>query len=220
MPIKRATKNKKLKAPQEARSWEVFLSAIRLRSLEEFQKMRKTLWIVPALLIFATVVAPCVRADTVTFTCTGDNNVENPSPPPFQGPCVEATPIAPDVTFPGPTLEISWYTAANPNPIDITLPSTSNIVDTAVYYWLASNSGFFIFDSLGNGIGYAAADTTLPADAPLPNGTTGLSETGTLTFTSGSVATPEPGTITLMLIGIALVLVMRKRIARGLPRVT
>jgi len=33
-----------------------------------------------------------------------------------------------------------------------------------------------------------------------------------------SVATPEPATFSLMLLGIALVLVMRKRIARGLPQ--
>jgi hypothetical protein len=34
------------------------------------------------------------------------------------------------------------------------------------------------------------------------------------------VATPEPGTLSLMLIGVGLVLVMRKRIAQGLPQAT
>jgi hypothetical protein len=179
--------------------------------------MPRTMWVILAVLL-VTVVAPCARADTVTFTCTGDNNVENPAPPPFQGPCVEATPIAPDVTFPNPTLEISWYTAGNPSPIDITLPITSDT--PANYTWLASNSSFFVFTATGSPVASAAADTTLPADAPLPNGTTGLSEFGTLTFApgSGSVAVPEPGTSALMLLGIGLVLMMRKRLARGVQQ--
>jgi hypothetical protein len=37
-------------------------------------------------------------------------------------------------------------------------------------------------------------------------------EGGALLFTPATASTPEPGTVTLMLVGIGLVLVMRKRI--------
>ena len=138
--------------------------------------MRKALWIGTALFLFAAIVTPCAKADSVTFTCTGDNNN---STGPGLGPCLEATPTAPDVTFQGPTLEISWYTAANPSPIAVKLMSTWK--DTDKYSWLASNSMFFIFDdSILDSFGVSnAADTTLPSGA-------GLSETGTLMFNPGT----------------------------------
>jgi hypothetical protein len=171
--------------------------------------MRKSLWIISALLVFAAIAAPCVRADSATFTCTGDSNDGFP-----YGPCLEATPTAPDVTFSttGTTIDVSWYTAANPAPIAVTLPGTWN--DTDLYSWFASNDSFIIFDHsiLPTGSTYGDADTNLPSGA-------GLSEFGTLAFNGGSstASAPEPGTVTLMLVGIGLVLVMRKRIACGLP---
>ena len=43
---------------------------------------------------------------------------------------------------------------------------------------------------------------------------------GNLSFnnTTPPVISPEPGTVTLMLVGMGLVLLMRKRIARGLSQ--
>jgi PEP-CTERM motif len=41
-----------------------------------------------------------------------------------------------------------------------------------------------------------------------------------VTSAGWTISTPEPGTAVLMLIGIGLVLVMRKRIAKGLPQAT
>lgn len=36
-------------------------------------RMRKSLWIMLAFLMVAAMVAPSVRADSVTFVCNGDN---------------------------------------------------------------------------------------------------------------------------------------------------
>jgi hypothetical protein len=145
--------------------------------------MRKSLWVISTLLLFVAIVAPCARSGSITvkFTCTGDNN--------SGGPCLEATPTAPNVTFQGPTLEITWYTAANPSPIAVTLMSTWLATDK--YSWLASNDGFFIFDDshpFDPGV-FGAANTYLP-------GFGGLSETGTLSFGQSS-ATPEPSSLLL-----------------------
>jgi hypothetical protein len=167
--------------------------------------MRNSYCIIFAVLL-VVIAAPCPQADTFTFTCTTDGN--NPG-----GACVEAAPTAPNVTFQGPTLEITWYTAGNPSPFDITLPTDWH--DTDSFFWIASNNMFGISD--GNHPfdieATAAINTNLP-------GFGGLSELGTLSFALGAVAAPEPGTSALMLLGIGLVLMMRKRIARGLPQAT
>lgn len=164
--------------------------------------MLKAMLFLTAVLV---IVTPRAQADTVTFTCTGDNNN-------LGGACVEAAPTAPDVTFQGPTLEITWYTAGNPSPFDITLPTDWN--DSDSFFWLASNDFFLISDSEHpfDPEPFATINTNLP-------GFGGLSETGTLSFTPGSVPAPEPGTSALMLLGIGgLVLIMRKRITRSLPQ--
>jgi hypothetical protein len=178
--------------------------------------MRKTMWMILMLLVGA-IVAPCVRADTVTFTCTGDNNNGMPTPP-FYGPCLVAVPTAPNVTFPSPTLDITWDSQSIDIPLPVAWP------DDDSYSWFASDNFFFIFNNspmASPGSVSADAITNLP---PVSSGF-GLSEFGTLTFTpgSGTVAAPEPNTVTLMLIGIGLlglIMMMRKRTARGLPQFT
>jgi len=57
------------------------------------------------------------------------------------------------------------------------------------------------------------AEATINTNSPDVN-----DESGTLTFTQGTPAMPEPGTVALMLVGVGLVFVIRKRIARGLPQ--
>jgi hypothetical protein len=153
--------------------------------------MRKSLWVIPVFLMFAAIVAPGVRADSATFTCTGDNIDGIP-----YGPCLEATPTASDVTFSttGTTVDVSWYTAANPTPIAVILPGTWK--DTDMYTWFASNDSFIIFD---NSIVPFPGSTYGVADTNLLNGD-GLSEFGTLSFNSGlgsgTTTAPEPGTVT------------------------
>lgn len=163
--------------------------------------MRKSSWIILILLLVA-IVAPCAQAGSVsvTFTCTGDNG--------FGGVCQEAAPTAPDVTFQGPTLEITWYTAANPSPIAVTLPSTWLVTDS--FSWFASNDSFFIFDKSIPGSVFGVADTNLPDGA-------GLSEFGTLTFTPGTggtgpSATPEPGTLLLLGSGLMGIGFLRRKL--------
>lgn len=165
-------------------------------SVRHFTKV--SMWMVLTLLLGA-IVAPCVRADSVTFTCY------------TTGGCVAAPPTAPDVTFSasGTTLDITWYSQT----FDLTLPSDWS--DTDSMYWGASNSDFIIGD---NNHLADLEPSVYPINTTLPSGA-GISEGGMIIFTPGTVApTPEPGTSALMLLGTGLVLVMRKLIARGLPQ--
>ena len=160
-------------------------------------KMRKSLFIIPALFMVAALVAPCARADSVTFTCVATEFV----------PCTVAAPTAPNVTFSssGTTLDITW----DSQKFDITLPSGWLATDS--FTWFASNN-LFIISNTSLGVS-PPVEASINTNSPDVN-----DESGALTFTPGTVSTtPEPGTITLMLLGIGLVwLVMRKRIARGL----
>ena len=157
--------------------------------------MRKAMWMILTLLLGA-IVAPCARADSVTFTCVATEFV----------PCV-APPTAPDVTFPSPTLDITWDSQT----FDLTLPS--GWLDTDSFSWFASNNLFFINDtSLGLS---PPVEASINTNSPDVN-----DESGTLTFTPATAATPEPGTSALMLLGIGLILLVGKRIARGLPQAT
>jgi hypothetical protein len=156
--------------------------------------MRKAMWMTLALLLGA-IVAPCARADGVTFTCMATEFV----------PCSVAAPTAPDVTFPSPTLVITWDSQT----FDLTLPS--GWLATNSFSWFASNDLFIISDlSLG---------LSPPVEFPINTNSPDVNdENGKLTFTGATASTPEPGTITLMLVGIGLVCVMRKGISRGLPQ--
>ena len=153
-------------------------------------------------LLMVVVAAPNAHADSspVTFTCNA--------------PCT-SVPTAPSVTFPSPTLDITWDTVN----VDITL----NFADAASdsYTWSAQ----IVHDSAGpaGGLEFNIFDITTgdsfigfppiilavsPPDA---------SDSGTLSFTAVA-ATPEPGSVTLMLAGIGCLLVLRKRMGQGLPQ--
>ena len=88
--------------------------------------MRKTMWMIFALLLGA-IVAPCARADSVTFTCVATAYVS----------CPVAAPTAPNVTFPSPTLDITWDSQT----VDITL--LSGWLDTDSYSWFESNNSAY-----------------------------------------------------------------------------
>ena len=159
--------------------------------------MRKTIWMILALLLGA-IVAPRVRADSVTFTCTPDC------------PVGVAVPTAPNVTFPSPALVISFDNQT----LDLTLPSQD--LDTDTYTWFTSNNLFIISDT--NQVFDLGANVADDSGGNVVGDAVVEDMGGTLTFTSSAVPSPEPGTITLMLVGMGLVLLMRKRFARGLPR--
>jgi hypothetical protein len=162
--------------------------------------MRKSLWIMLAALLVA-VAAPSARADsfTATFSCSGT--------------CVGGTPTAPDVSFPAPVIDVTWndllfqfhllYHA--PSPLD-------------QFSWTGYND-------------YDEGRDTLFQYMEIHDRTTGVtwSSTGYSTFANGkyskdtgtlafaAVATPEPSSYALMLLGVGLVFVMRKRTGQGLP---
>ena len=145
--------------------------------------MRKALWFIPVLFLLLAIVTPCARADSVTFTCTAM--------------CLAPVPTAPDVTFPSPTLDITFDSQT----LDLTLPGYD--VDTDSFNWFTSNNLFIVADNDQlYGQGSSVADNSEAVE----------DEGGVLLFTTAPASTPEPGTVTLMLLGIGLVLVMRKRI--------
>jgi len=155
--------------------------------------MRKALWFIPVLFLFVAIVAPCARADSVTFTCV-----------PTYVLCTDAAPTAPDVTFPSPMLDITWDSPSS----NISMPALpSGWLDTNSYSWIESNMYFIIYDLSLPGIPEVGSSSQfITSDTPVPD------QGGTLVFTPATASTPEPGTVTLMLLGIGLVLVMRKRI--------
>jgi len=178
--------------------------ALRRRGSQGTWNMQKVLWIALALL-FVTTVAPAAFGETfypATFTC-------------YPEPCA-SVPIAPDVSFPSPTLDITLLGAF----FSVTLNSSDLPGDA--YVW---NLQFK--DSTGHG-GPAIPEVAV---SDVTNGTGGdfgqtgdpligssTNEEGCLTFTSTCpspatpppppVCTPEPASINFMLTGVGLVVLL------------
>lgn len=164
--------------------------------------MRKSLWIVPLLLLFAAFVASNARADMYTpvFTCSGT--------------CTVAPPTAPDVSFPSPAISETWFVVGvYVPPISLILPAADSPTDT--YTWSNTNDILatppFVSLTITDMTTGAVTSITETYNVSFAR----FTDSGNLTFT----LVPEPGTVSLMLSGIGLVLVMRKRIAEGLPKV-
>jgi PEP-CTERM motif len=164
--------------------------------------MRELFWIVFAVLCLA-IGSPNAHADsyTATFTCIG--------------PCV-SLPTAPDVTFPPPpSIMETWgvFVGLIPlGPLD---------VPTDTYIWTNTVTLDPLFP-FSEEIDTAIVDTT----NGMGSSATGMLSCeicehivnhGSLTFTdiTQTVATPEPSSIGLMLLAIALMFAMRKRIGQG-----
>ncbi len=174
--------------------------------------MGKSLWIIFAVL-FVAIEAPNAHADslfTPTFTCTQ------------AGGCT-SLPTAPAVSFPAPTtITETW----NGFVFLIPLPAPSSPTDVILWQnvWQNINSSCTtscvgvasarIQDNF-SGIVETVTLTNLPSPGILSSV---FLDGGDLTF--APVAVPEPSSGALMLMGIGLVLVMRKRIAQGLPQAT
>jgi len=159
--------------------------------------MRKSLWIILAIMLVA-IVAPNAHADsfTATFTCSGT--------------CVGGLPTAPDVSFPAPVVDVTW----NDNTFPLTLPSSDLPTDS--YVWDAH--AFLGFNGELD-MEFGIMDITTGMNTALSIMASGFFadlEGGPLAF--AAVATPEPSSYALMLLGVGLVFVMRKRIGQGLPQ--
>lgn len=152
--------------------------------------MRKTFCIISVLLISA-IGAPRAHADSYnpTFTCSGT--------------CV-SIPTAPAVSFPAPTtITETWDSLV----FTITLPAGD--LPTDMYQWTvdAKNTNSVTATILDQ------RTLDRPFDQLLMPPPIATLDYGSLTFTL--VATPEPPTGSLMLVGIGLVLLLRKRNSRG-----
>ena len=152
--------------------------------------MQKSLWIILSALVLS-LVAPNAHADsfTPTFTCLGT--------------CV-STPTAPDVSFPPNTITETW------DGFTITLSLDSSDKPTDDYSWQneIQVEDLFVEDR----VVFLITDTTNNITSindmllgPQPEHPT---DTGLLSFSP--VATPEPSSLALILLGIGLVFWVRK----------
>jgi hypothetical protein len=192
--------------------------------------MGKSLWIIPVVLLFATLVAPtAVRADTV-YTV---NQTIGPGS------------VTGAITTNG---TIGTLSAADIVGWNLTLNDGTNIADlilsnSAVVVGgddLSATASNLSFNFSGTGFNYdfyfygtsagAVGELCYTAwsncwgptgvglyDVGGDNLSVYIGETGNLVI---ATATPEPGTGGLMMLGIGLALGMRKRIAQGLPLAT
>ena len=159
--------------------------------------MRKSLWIVLALLVVGG--APIAHADSyaATFTCTSGCNTP---------------PTAPDVTFPSPILTVTFKGLTFDFPAR---PSGELPGDD--YGWSQGISSCGVVGPLicaELDITDFSRDETLPSfvhNPPLNFGTAA----GDLTFSK--VSAPEPSSLALIPLGLGALLVMRKRMGHSRP---
>jgi hypothetical protein len=163
--------------------------------------MRKSMWIMLAVLLVA-IGAPNVHADSFTYTYTdtvGDD-------------------------FSWTTAAISAVTMQTIVPAaDLTATSTSGPTAGCV-------TSSVVLDGGGSGItetffsgcstnGIENADGFALADYSTPGTYFGVGlGTMVVTAAAAAVAAPEPSSVALMLLGVGLVFVMRKRIGQDLPQ--
>ncbi len=158
--------------------------------------MRKSLWIILTALLVA-IGTPSAHADSYTadFTCT----------------TCEFLPSAPDVSFPSPTtVQETW------DGITLDIPLLTGDSPTDSYTWTDSFEVSTAF--VGGEVSFVIDDLTTGDVESITESYFGtpLIDTGDLSF--AAVATPEPSSVVLMLLGIGMLFVMRKRIGRGLPQ--
>lgn len=177
--------------------------------------MPKTVWIIPALLLFAAISAPNAHADSsydATFTC----DTYAGCPPP----------IAPAVSFTAPpTLDVVLY---GYDFFDVTLQSDDAPTDSYTWLYELNYCSSFTGDgSSGDCLIWAETfsitDTTR-GDESSSEYTSSIADsiaTGTLSFAAPTGSTspvPEPSSLTLMLAGVALLFLLPKRVIRVLPQ--
>ena len=158
--------------------------------------MRKSSWIVLALLVVCS--APVAHADTFTptFTCTSG--------------CT-TPPTAPDVTFPSPALTITFQGLT----FDFDFLPSSNLPGDD-YTWAATLDCGKIICLASISTTDVSAATTVQSIPPvfvhMPDFNVG---SGDLTFTS--VTAPEPSSLLLAFPGLGALLLMRKRMGHNNP---
>ena len=156
--------------------------------------MRKSLWIILAVLI-AAIGVPTAHADSIT---DGTFNFTAGSPTPT------GSFVWDNTTSTWNSFNIDWnglvFSFASLIPDLGALPTTGTYAGTVVEAFL---NDFFLGQIMQiNRVSNAPGNTAL----------------GTYSVTETVVGTPEPSSVALMLLGVGLVFVMRKRIGQRLPQ--
>jgi len=192
--------------------------------------MCKALWVLPAILLFVATCAPSAHADTysITFTCTPSTVCTAPTSGTFTYDPTTQTLSTIDVSWDGATFEIS----ATPNEELGSLSSCygSDTGQVAVFDLLSTcgpnepppstegcGAGWvgnpdpakFTFEDYGSNCAFLLSISETLSDTSLP----GNYSTGTWTITD--ISAPEPATLSLLLLGCALIFAGRKRLSFG-----
>ena len=181
-------------------------------------QMKKSLCLVPVVMLFAVIGTPNARADSYTANFTTCS--ENVLPIPCAG-----FVAAPDVTFSDPTnIAITFVPGGLASAVfNFTLPAADSPTDT--YRWsVISCCTDFTATPYSDYFNLADLTTNMSSTTVVSSSFNGSPLftldyiRGTLTFSPASTATPEPSTVVLMLLGVGLILLMRKRFAFGAER--
>jgi hypothetical protein len=164
--------------------------------------MRKSLWIIPALLLVAVIAVPQAQADMYSVAFVGGTT----------------TPVDPTIAVNG-SGQITFLNVTDDGyQFSFNAPFGAIGDDFSWQLFLASctNACSYVQENLEiiDGGEYEFVTSQNLFGGPI------ISDGGTIQFTDTSIITPEPATGVLMLIGVALAVVMRKRLAPKLPVAT
>jgi len=192
--------------------------------------MRKALWTIPVLLLFAAIAAPCAYADsyTINFTCSSNPSCILPTSGSFgYNPTTQTFTTDVLVVWDGDNFDITPVLTEDIGNPSASTPCYGSATGAALVFELLATCGpasigsnwvgntnpvVFTFQDYGPVSAYLLSSGESQS-GELP----GAYSTGTWTVTD--VTTPEPSAAVLLLTVIGLLLVvLRKRIAVGLPR--
>ena len=185
--------------------------------------MRKSLWIMLAALVVA-IGAPNAHGDSVTFDVSGTLVPSTGSATCGAGGCTVGGTIVIDPTTGNIISENVTFSGESPMVGPFTVSGGVSAIIGGVELLISDSKGVpleMLFDTptTGSLVGFTGGlfSTVLIGDE---FGTSWASSTGAPVggLTEAAPAVPEPPAVALMLLGLGLVYVMRKRIGQGLPQ--
>ena len=163
--------------------------------------MRKSLWIMLAIL-FVAIGAPNAHADSTDYTLSFILAMNGGSPNAFSG----GTVVLDNTTDTYTTFLVDW----NGLSWDFSGNTSANIPTTGSWGGCALPGSTIC--------GGGSAELGIGSAFLVSSGITSESSKVEGTYTLTPVGAPEPSSVALMLLGVGLVFVMRKRIGQGLPQ--